>query len=78
MGLRAHCDGCDGDLSVQHALNCKKRGQVIQRHNEIRDSLADICAMVYSEIVREPIVREAGLDARWLIWITATTSYGAY
>lgn len=33
------CDGCGGELSVQHALDCRKGGLVIHRHNEIRDSL---------------------------------------
>ena len=32
---------------------------MIQRHNEIKDSLGDVCAMVFPEVVREPIVREA-------------------
>ena len=32
---------------------------MIQRHNEIRDSLGDVCAMVFPEVVREPVVREA-------------------
>ena len=32
---------------------------MIQRHNEIKDSLGDVCAMVFPEVVREAIVREA-------------------
>ncbi len=29
------------------------------RHNEIRDSLGDLCAMAFPEVIREPVVREA-------------------
>ena len=59
LGLPAYCDGCGDNFSIQHALDCKKGGLVIQRHNEIRDSLGEVCAMVFSEVVREPVVREA-------------------
>jgi hypothetical protein len=40
--LPSHCDGCGQNFSVQHALECKKGGNVISRHNEIRDELADL------------------------------------
>ena len=29
------CDGCGGKFSVDHALDCKKGGLVISRHNEM-------------------------------------------
>ena len=32
---------------------------VIQRHNEIRDCIGDIAAQVWTQVVKEPIVREA-------------------
>ena len=44
---------------MQHALDCKVGGLVIQRHNEIRDCIGDIAAQVWTQIVRDPIVREA-------------------
>ena len=54
-----HCDGCGEEFSFQHALDCKKGGLVTQRHNEVRDALGDLAAIVYKDVVREPIVQEA-------------------
>ena len=57
--LPSKCDGCGASLTLQHALDCKVGGLVIQRHNEIRDCIGDIAAQVWTQVVREPIVREA-------------------
>ena len=59
LGLPAICDGCGAPFSLEHALDCKKGGLVIQRHNEVRDALGDIAAKAYREVTKEPIVREA-------------------
>ena len=48
---------------LQHALDCKTGGLVIQRHNEVRDCLGDMAAQVWSQVVREPIVKEADSKA---------------
>ena len=55
--LPPRCDGCGATLSLQHALDCKKGGLIIQRHNEIRDCIGNMAATGV-----EPVVREA--DAR--------------
>ena len=47
LGLPANCDGCNAPFSLEHALDCKKGGLVIQRHNEVRDALGDIATMAY-------------------------------
>ena len=46
-------------FTLQHALDCKTGGLVIQRHNEVWDCLGDMAAQVWSQVVREPIVKEA-------------------
>ena len=35
-----------------------RRGLVIRRHNEIRDCLGDMAALVWSQVIKEPVVRE--------------------
>ena len=56
--MPALCDGCGSQFSTGHALDCRKGGLVIQRHNEIRDALGDLASIAYKEVVREPVVRE--------------------
>ena len=45
------------NFSTGHALDCRKGGSVVQRHNEIRDAL-DLASIAYKEVVRGPVVRE--------------------
>jgi hypothetical protein len=42
--LQQHCDGCGQRFDVRHGLECKKGGNVISRHNEIRDELSDLAS----------------------------------
>ena len=60
--LPPRCDGCGATLSLQHALDCKKGGLIIQRHNEIRDCIGDMAAQVWSQVIKEPVVREADVS----------------
>jgi len=55
----AYCDGCGAVFNLTHALDCKKGGLVTLRHNEIRDALGDLSALVWSNVRKEPIIREA-------------------
>ena len=45
-------------FSTGHALDCRKGGLVIQRHNETRYALGDLASIAYKEVMREPVVRE--------------------
>jgi glutaredoxin-related protein len=42
--LPIQCGGCQQKFSVCHALECKRGGLVISRHNEIRDELSDLAS----------------------------------
>ena len=57
--LPADCDGCGGEFTLQHALDCIKGGLIIQRHNEVRDALGDFASIAFRDVIREPIVRDA-------------------
>ena len=50
--LPSKCDGCGASLTLQHALDCKET-------YEIRDYIGDIATQVWTQVVREPIVRDA-------------------
>ena len=51
-------------MSMEHALDCKRGGLMILRHDEVRGALGDIAAMAYRSVLREPIVREADLEGK--------------
>ena len=48
-------------------LTCKKGGVIIQRHNEVRDTIGDLATLVCSQVVSEPVVRDASENSEALI-----------
>ena len=60
-GLPSNCP-CRQTFDVNHAMNCKKGGFVIIRHNDIRDFeanlLSKVCHDVETEPALQPITRE--------------------
>jgi len=56
--LPSHCDGCGQKFDVRHALECKKGGLVILRHDEIRNELSDLAskALIPSAVRDEPLI----------------------
>ena len=57
-GLPSRCDGCGEIFTLQHGLDCPKGGLIIRRHNEIRDCLGDMAALVWPQVIRELVVQE--------------------
>ena len=57
-GLPSLSDGCGESFTLQHGLDCPKGGLIISRHNEIRDCLGDMAALVWPQVIKEPVVRE--------------------
>lgn len=45
----SHCDGCGHKADLDHLLNCKKGGLVIQRHDEIKHTIADLSRIAYGD-----------------------------
>ena len=83
--MPALCDGCGCQFITGHALDCRKGGLVIQRHNEIRDAFGDLASIAYKEVLREPVIREpnvqnnvpalvADLSVRG-VWQSQTTTF---
>ena len=52
-GLPSWCDGCGESFTLQHGLDFPKGGLII---NEIRDCLGDMAALVWPQVIREPVV----------------------
>ena len=59
LKMPEQCDGCGVPFTFCYALDCRVGGLVSQHHNEIRDLLGDISAMVHKEVLHEPVVRES-------------------
>ena len=56
--LPANCSGCSAQNSVQHALECKVGGLVVQRHNEVAGEWHSLCAQAFtkSAVSDEPLI----------------------
>jgi hypothetical protein len=56
--LPIQCDGCQQKFNVCHALECKRGGLVISRHNEIRNELSDLASKAFfpSAVRDDPII----------------------
>ena len=59
MCLPPSYDGCGAPSSLDHALICKKGGLIIQHHNELRDAIGDLAALVWRHVHREPIIQDS-------------------
>ena len=57
--MPADCDGCGGEFTPQHALDCRKGRFIIQWHNEVRDALGELASIAFRDVIREPIVTDA-------------------
>ena len=56
VDLPQHCDGCGARFTIDHALNCKKGGLVIGRHEEVKEELIDLASRAFrpSQVRDEP------------------------
>ena len=47
---------------MEYALDCRVGGLVAQRHNEVRDAIGDLSALVWNQVQKEPVVCESSID----------------
>ena len=67
LNVPSNCNGCGSPFSLDHALICRKGGLIIQWHNEVRDAVGDLAALVWGRVVSEPVARDASVDGEALI-----------
>ena len=67
LDLPPVCDGCGVPFTTSHALDCKKGGLIVQRHNEICDLLFDLISTVWSHTTKEPVVQDGDLESHTLV-----------
>ena len=60
LALPGVCDGCGKSFSLDHGLNCPNGGNIIRRHNEVRDVAGQLASMACSHVTPEPDVPEQG------------------
>lgn len=59
QNLPASCDGCNEAFNLNHALNCKRGGQVKRGHDNVRDACGHLAGLAWGRVAAEPILRES-------------------
>ena len=56
--LPKYCDGCNARFSICHALDYKRGGLVMARHNELRDGVANLAGKSFtpSHVRDDPLI----------------------
>ena len=49
---------CEDAFTADHAMVCRRGGFIIQRHNELRDLVADLLNTVCHDVQVEPVLQE--------------------
>ena len=64
-------------VRLDHTLYCRKVGLIIQGHNEIRDAIGDLAALVWGQVLSEPVVKDALEDCDALIADLGVREFGS-
>ena len=51
LNVSVLCDGCGAIFDVSHALSCRKGGLITKGHNEAREVIDDLSALVIALIL---------------------------
>ena len=64
--LPKYRDGCNARFSICHALDCKRVGLVKERHNELRDGVADLAGKAFtpSHVRSNPIYQGCAVNKK--------------
>ena len=62
LNRHPNCDGCGELFSTSHALDCRKGGLIIQRHNELRDVLIDLSSNVWNQVTKDPLIDDIATE----------------
>ena len=54
--MPSSCDGCGGEFSIGHALDCRYGGLIVHCHNDIRDAIGDLASLVRGNVVHGPVI----------------------
>ena len=46
LTLPSVCDGCGTPFSIEHALDCRLRGLVTYKHDELQNAFGDLASLV--------------------------------
>ena len=68
QNLPPSCDGCGQLFTTSLALDCRKGGLVVQRHDEIRDTIYDLTSLVFNQVTREPTIQDRSDDPHKKHW----------
>ena len=63
---------------MKHALVCRKSGLVVQRHNEVRDVIGDMASLVWNQVKKDTIVKEADGESQSLALIADLAVWGVW
>ena len=60
------CDGCGSLSRFDHFLVCKKGSLIVQQHNEFRDAMGDLVALLWGYVKHKPILSEDLSDGAFI------------
>jgi len=56
LSVSSVCYGCGMQFTIEHALDSHFRGLVSCRHNEVCDAIGDLASLIWSPVMKVPIV----------------------
>ena len=61
------CDGYRVPFNIEHALDCRFGSLVTHRHDEVLNAVGDLASLIWTPVVKEPVVHDGSAGADTLI-----------